>query len=94
MHAGFLEAMSVTSVCLQAFVVLLAMISYGFVEDKFAWRWFVAASLMVFIRRLTGMFEALLGSNTDDIEAIETVLISMMWILFMFIKTNGFKKIK
>ena len=86
-----LDMMHIVSSCLQAFVIILALMAFSHVDNKRAWWWFVLASLFVFTRRLTASVEALLNVNTDMLEAIQTVSISIMWILFIIIRTDKFK---
>src|SRR5512137_2148938 len=82
-EAKLLEFMIVISMCLQGFVILLALILYGYIPDKSAWKWFLLASIVVFARRLTATYEFLSAINTNMLEALETAVISLMWIIYV-----------
>lgn len=80
--------MSVVSLVLQGVVVTLSLILYGYLPDKNAWWWFLAASIVVFVRRVTGTYGMLSSIDVDLVEAFETAGISVMWIIYI-LKRSG-----
>jgi len=87
-----LDIIHVISSCLQAFVVVMALVAFGHVDNKRAWWWFVLASVVVFTRRLTAVYESIFAVNTNILEGIQTISISVMWLIFILIRTDNFKR--
>lgn len=83
-----LELLIIISSCMQAFVVVMAMVALGHVQNKRAWKWFILAGVLVFARRLTGTIECLYDLDTNVIENLTTIVISIMWLLFIFVRTD------
>lgn len=76
---------------LQATVILMALLAYGHKNiDRYSWRWFIVASIIVFLRRITHMVELSWDFNVELIEFVETLLISVAWIFYVWRRTCGF----
>ena len=82
------EIVIVLSMFLQACVLILSLIAFGHIPDKKAWKWFIFAAILVFTRRLTGVFEQLSGMDTHLTENAQTILISAMWIIYILKRTD------
>ena len=87
-----LDIIQVVSSCLQAFVIVMALVAFGHVDNKRAWWWFVLASVVVFTRRLTAVYASIFALNTAILEGLQTISISIMWLIFILIRTDYFKR--
>lgn len=86
-----MDFLIVFGVAIQASVVLLSVIAYGYCVYKRAWFWFMLASIVVFVRRLTGFYATAYDVNLSVVQAVETIAISIMWLLFILFSTRMFR---
>lgn len=87
----FMDYLVVFGVAIQASVVLLSVIAYGYCVYKRAWFWFMMASIVVFVRRLTGFYASAYDVDLSVLQALETIAISIMWLLFILFSTKMFR---
>ena len=92
-HLTILEILVVACMVIQMVVVFLALIAYGDIEDRQAWKYFILATTFIVLRRLLGVVRY----STVDLKSLEveyslTILISLFFIAYILKKTGWFKK--
>lgn len=87
----FESVMLLLSIALQVAVLFMSLIAFTYVSDKRAWKWFVLACTLTFVRRLTAMAEEAFGVSTNTLELFETVGISVLWLTFIGARIWGAK---
>lgn len=90
-----IEILVVSCLATQMVVVFLALVAYADIEDKKAWKYFILATTFIVLRRLLSV----IGYTSPDLKSLEsetviTILISFLFIVYIFQKTNWLRKIK
>jgi len=88
-----LEILIVSCLVIQMVVVFLALVAYGNIEDRHAWKYFVLATTFIVLRRLVGIIRySTIDLKSLEVEYFLTILISLFFIAYILKKTAWLKK--
>jgi hypothetical protein len=77
------EFLFASALVIQCFTAILAVIALGYVSDKKAWRWFVAAVTLVALRRIAAI-SRYAGVQSDLLSLIELAVAWVLSLCFLF----------